>query len=265
MAVFPDTVRGTLPIGVFADNLELPLREALRTIADLGVSSFQCFTRGGMAPEALSQQARAEFRRFFEGLGLTLSATCADLGHGFVDAAENAPKVAHMRAQIDLAVELGTGIITTHIGTIPARPDYVWVAMRDALNAVGDYAESRGILIATETGPENGPTLRTLLETLDTEAIRVNFDPANLVMNGYDLDEALDALYPFIVHTHAKDGFRDPGQWREAPLGTGDVPWPHYVARMQTLGYAGVYTIEREQAEDRIADVTAGIAFLRQF
>ncbi len=265
MPVLPTTVRGTLALGVFADNLELPLREALRTIADLGVSSFQCFTRGGMAPAALSQQARAEFRRFYEGLGLTLSATCADLDQGFVDAAANPAKVAHMRAQIDLAVDLGVGIITTHVGTIPARPDGVWGAMREALNEIGDYAESRGVIVATETGPESGPTLRTLLETLDTTAIRVNFDPANLVMNGYDLDEALDALLPFIVHTHAKDGFRDPGKWREAPLGTGDVPWPHYVARLQAAGYTGVYTIEREQAEDRLADVTAGIAFLRQF
>ena len=93
----------------------------------------------------------------------------------------------------------------------------------------------------------------------------VNFDPANLTMAGFDLDEALDALQPYIVHTHAKDGWTDPGQWREAPLGEGDVDWPRYVARLKAVGYTGAFTIEREVGDDPIGDVTRAIAFLRQF
>ena len=101
-------------------------------------------------------------------------------------------------------------MITTHIGEVPETPNAVWDTLRAALNAIGRYAEEHGVVLATETGPESGPVLRALLDTLDTTAIRVNFDPANLVMAGFDLDEALDALLPYIVHTHAKDGCNDP-------------------------------------------------------
>jgi len=107
--------------------------------------------------------------------------------------------------------------------------------------------------------------LRTFLETLSTPAIRVNFDPANLTMQGFNLDEALDHLLPYIVHTHAKDGLRDPGKWQERPLGQGDVPWTHYIARLKAANYTGAFTIEREEGEDPVSDVRDAIEFLRQF
>jgi L-ribulose-5-phosphate 3-epimerase len=257
---------GSLQIGIFADNLKLPLRDGIRKAAELGVASFQMFTtRGEVLPENMSGPQRAEFRGFFEGLGLKLSATCADFGHGFVDRERNKELVPRIMQQVDLAADLGTRVITTHIGAVPPKPNEVWDTLRDALNPIGRYAEQKGVVFATETGPESGPVLRALLNTLSTKAVRVNLDPANLVMAGYDLDEALDALLPLIVHTHAKDGFRDPGKWREAPLGQGDVPWPHYVARLKKAGYTGAFTIEREAGADPIGDIRKAIDFLRQF
>ncbi len=258
--------RGTLQIGIFADNLKLPLRDGIRKAAELGVASFQVYTTSGeVLPENMSAAQRAEFRAFYTDLGLELSATCADFGHGFIDAEQNAVMVPRMFEQVDLAVALGTKIITTHIGVVPSIPDAVWDVLRVALNEIGTYAESRGIAFATETGPESGPVLRDFLQTLDTTAVKVNLDPANLTMAGFNLDEALDALLPYIVHTHAKDGFCDPGKWREAPLGEGDVPWPHYIARLKAAGYTGAFTIEREAGDDPIGDVAKAITFLRQF
>ncbi len=257
---------GTLQIGIFADNLKLPLRDGIRKAAELGVASFQMYTTSGeVLPEHMSAAARAEFRRFYTDLGLQLSATCADFGAGFVNAEKNAEMIPRLLAQVDLAVDLGTPVITTHIGAVPPEPNEVWDTMRAALNEIGRYAESRGVTLATETGPESGPVLRALLDTLDTAGVRVNLDPANLTMAGYHLDEALDALLPYIVHTHAKDGYCDPGKWREAPLGEGEVDWPHYVARLQAYGYTGAFTIEREAGDDPIGDVAKAIAFLRQF
>jgi len=258
--------KGSLQIGVFADCFGLPLRDGIRKAAELGVESFQMFTTSGeVLPENMSAEQRAEFRRFYEGLGLKLSATCADFLVGFADPAQNEEMIPRLHMQVDLARDLGTNIITTHVGTVPDEPDEVWETLRVALNRIGAYAEEKGIVLATETGPESGPVLRSLLETLDTPAVRVNLDPANLIMAGFDLDEALDALMPYIVHTHAKDGFCDPGKWREAPLGKGDVPWPHYVGRLKAAGYNGAFTIEREVGEDRIGDIRTAIEFLRRF
>jgi len=258
--------KGTLQIGIFADNLRLPLRDGIRKAAELGVDSFQMYTTSGeVLPENMSAKARAEFRRFYESLGLQLSATCADFGHGFVDPEKNKEMVPRLFKQVDLAVDLGTRIITTHIGVVPRERNAVWETLRTALNQIGAYAEKKGVVLATETGPEPGPVLRDLLLALDTTAIRVNLDPANIIMYGFDLDEALDALLPYVVHTHAKDGFPSPGVFREAPLGQGQVPWPRYIARLKAAGYNGAFTIEREVGEDPIGDIQAAIEFLRQF
>jgi L-ribulose-5-phosphate 3-epimerase len=158
-------------------------------------------------------------------------------------------------------VDLGTGIITTHIGRVPEdRADPVWSTLARALNEIGAYAQARGVVLATETGPEPGSTLRALLDSLDTEAIRVNFDPANFILYGYDHRQALDDLREYIVHTHAKDAKRGQG---EVPLGEGEVDFTWYVGKLRSFGYQGFYTIEREAGRDPVGDVKKAIAFLR--
>jgi len=136
---------GSLQIGIFADNLRLPLRDGIVKAAELGVASFQMFTtRGDALPENMPSTQRADLRRYYEGLGLSLSATCADFG-GFDDPVKNERLVPHMFEQIDLAVELGTNIITTHIGLIPDEPDATWDTIRHALDHIGIYAEKQGL------------------------------------------------------------------------------------------------------------------------
>jgi len=266
-----------LKIGVFADSMRMPVRDGLQKARAMGAEYFQLFTSvfefaysDEFLPERMSAAQRQAFRAYYEDLGMTLSATCADFGTGFVDQAVNATMVPRMFEQINLAVDLGTRVMTTHIGVVPDKPDAVWDTLCAALNVIGRYAEDHGVVLATETGPESGPVLRSLLDSLDTAGIRVNLDPANLVMAGFDLDEALDALMPYIVHTHAKDGIRDPaawalGKWQEMPLGQGDVPWTHYLSRLREGGYDGVFIIERELGDNPVADIAHAITFLRQF
>ncbi len=264
-----------LKVGVFADSMRVPIREGLKIARGMGVEYFQMFTTNfeyayndDFAPEKLGGDARADFRKYYQDLGMVLSATCADFGSGFTNADKNIEMIPKTFKQLDLAVDLGANIITTHIGVVPEKPNEVWDTLRGALNQIGSYAENIGVRIAVETGPESGPVLRALLDSLDNKAICVNLDPANLVMAGYDLDEALDALMPYIIHTHAKDGLDDKeakarGEWREMPLGKGDVPWPRYIKRLQDGGYDGAYTIERELGDNPLADIGEAVKFLR--
>ena len=251
-----------LKVGVFADNLGLGVREGIRKAAEIGADGIQIYTtHGEMLPENLTPARRRELRALIADLGLTLSATCSDFGAGLVDEARNRELLPKIKANIDLAVDLGTGIITTHIGRVPEdRADPVWSTLARALNEIGAYAQARGVVLATETGPEPGSTLRALLDSLDTEAIRVNFDPANFILYGYDHRQALDDLREYIVHTHAKDAKRGQG---EVPLGEGEVDFTWYVGKLRAFGYQGFYTIEREAGRDPVGDVKKAIAFLR--
>ncbi|MCD6302334.1 MAG: TIM barrel protein [Anaerolineae bacterium] len=254
---------GTLKVGVFADNMGLGVRQGLEKAAELGADGVQFYTTSGeLVPENLSAQQRKELRRHIGELGLVLSATCSDFGHGLVDADRNRVLIPRIQTNIDLALDLGTNIITTHIGAVPAdRSDPVWSVLAEALNKVGSYAEERGAVLATETGPEEGATLRDLLEALDTDGVRVNFDPANFIIYGYDMRAAVDALLPYVVHTHAKDAR---GR-EEVPLGEGDVDFDWYIPKIRSQGFDGFFTIEREVGEDPVGDITEAIAFLRRY
>ncbi len=246
-----------IKIGVFLDNMALPLEAAMDKCVELGVDGFQVYvTKGQMLAENMPPRARRQFRRAYEGRELVLSATCCDFGAGLAE--KVLPK---MKSAVDQALDLGTRIITTHIGHVPEDLDpKVCDPMRRALEDVAGYAEKKGVTFATETGPESGATLARLLDSVQTSGIGANFDPANLVMRGFDHLQAARDLRKYIVHAHAKDGRRGGG---EVPLGAGDVGFPKYLALMAELGYAGFHTIERETGPDPLADISQAVSFLR--
>ncbi len=101
--------------------------------------------------------------------------------------------------------------------------------------------------------------------------LRINFDPANLIMYGTDNPlEAIGILAPHVVSVHAKDGdWPDksvPGSLGvEKQLGQGSVDIPRFVARLKGLGYKGTLNIERE-IEDQVQrrkDVAESVVYLR--
>ena len=48
----------------------------------------------------------------------------------------------------------------------------------------------------------------------------------------------------------------------ELPLGKGDVPWPHYIARLKAAGYKGFVALEFEAEGDERKGVSDSAAFM---
>jgi len=252
-------------VGVMIESFRLGVKEGIRKAAEVGADGFQVFVTGGeMAPDAMGESARRDFRDFVAKQGLVISALCADYGHGFLDADKNDEIVEKSKKCVDLAVDLGTNVITTHIGKLPdAAADPRWKACHEAISELASYGESREVFFATETGPESPEHLLRFLKTVRSEGIKVNYDPANFAMNGFDQLAGVRILKDYIVHTHAKDGMK--GEMREVPLGEGAVDFPKYIALLDEIGYDGFLTIEREVGDDPISDVVKAVEFLRQF
>ena len=105
-------------IGVMVDSFRLPIPEGIRKARDVGADGIQVYVvEGAMSAERLDARARKELKAMIAAQGLEISAVCGDLGgHGFQIAAEKADKVRRSKAIVDLAVDLGTAIVTTHIG-----------------------------------------------------------------------------------------------------------------------------------------------------
>jgi len=259
---------GELKVGVMIESFRLGVKAGIKKAAELGADGFQIYVTGGeMAPSEMGQSARREFRHFVDSLGLTISALCGDLGHGYTDPDTLDELVGKTTQILDLSADLRVPIVTTHIGVIPEdRSHPTWGVLTGALEELGAYAEKTGSVFATETGPEDPALMRQFLDSLNTEAVRVNYDPANLVMRGFDHVRGVRDLAPYIVHTHAKDGIRTAeGRGKEVPLGAGQVDWPAYLGALEEMGYDGFFTIEREVGDDPVADITKAIEFLRRF
>lgn len=277
-------------LGVLVDSFRCRVREGVKKAASLGVDGIQAYAVSGeMDPDNLSATARRELLNYIRDHGLEVSAVCGDLGgHGFAVAEENPAKIAKTKEIIRLAADLESSVVTTHIGVIPATENERWRVMAEACSELGRFAEDYGVSLAVETGPEPIATLKTFLDSLPTKGVRVNYDPANLVMvTGDDPVAGVKTLGPgYIVHTHAKDGimkkktdpqviydyFAEGGiedlrlsdYFEETPLGVGQVDFHAYLDALQAIGYNGYLTIEREVGEDPEADIAAAVRFLRQ-
>ena len=184
---------------------------------------------------------------------------------GFVPPATRDRRVARTLATADFAARLGVHAIACHIGCVPEDPAHpAWAAVRDAVRRVADHAAAHGQIFALETGQESAPALARFLEDAARPNLRVNFDPANMVMYGSgEPVAAVQALAPWLASVHAKDGIGPaaPGELgRERPLGEGSVGFPRFVAALRELGYDGILSIEREAPDQEVRwrDIAAG-------
>ena len=266
------------PIGVITESFRLDTHSAILQAAALGADGIQMYaTKGENSPENLTPAKRRELLDFVKSNGLRFSALCGDLGRGFGHRELNPDLIERSKRILDLAKDLETDVVTTHIGVVPSDPKHErYGVMQEACFELSRYADSLGAHFAIETGPEPSDVLKGFLDGLHSTGVAVNLDPANLVMvAGDDPVKAVYNLQKYIVHTHAKDGvmlvrtnpeyiykvtpkpveLEDTEFYRETPLGEGNVDFASYLGALQNVGYRGFLTIEREAGNDPAADI----------
>jgi sugar phosphate isomerase/epimerase len=255
------------PLGVRLESLGLPFRPALEQAARLGAAGVQFDAVGDLSPDALSQSGRKSLLALLRTLNLQLTAIGCPLRHT-LDVAENQqPRLEHVRKVMTLAYELGPHLVVLTAGQVPEKEDTPDARrLRESLTDLHRHGDRVGTTLALETGLESGPALAAYLATFDTGCLGANLDPANLLLRGFDPLEAVAALRERIALIHARD-CRKGGvsrAAREVPLGAGDIDWLALVEALREAEYRGWLVVEREEGNNRLADVTAGVAFLRR-
>jgi L-ribulose-5-phosphate 3-epimerase len=161
-------------IGVIVDSFQLPIREGLKKAGEVGAEGVQIYAvEGEMDPTRLTSGARKELKDYIGSLGLDIAALCGDLGgHGFQDKAANPQKVEKSKRILDLALELGTDIVTTYIGIVPEdQSSEIYESMQQACEELGVYAKNMNAYFAIETGPEPSARLKSFLDSLTTNGV----------------------------------------------------------------------------------------------
>jgi sugar phosphate isomerase/epimerase len=136
---------------------------------------------------------------------------------------------------------------------------------------VCDHASRHGQTFAMETGQERAGLLLRFLRDVDRPNLKINFDPANLILYGTDEPiGALKELASLVVSVHCKDGDPPPAGvpgalGSERPLGKGSVGIPRFVQTLRDVGFPGPLNVERESEdqEQRWHEIADGISLLR--
>lgn len=190
---------------------------------------------------------------------------------GFLPKETRSERLARTLAVSDYAAQLSVPGIALHAGFIPEHagtPDYS--SIRDIIRQICDHAARQGQTLALETGQERSDVLLRFISDCSRENLKVNFDPANMILYGaQEPIPALRELAPVVVSVHCKDG-KWPSAPRtlgtEMPLGQGDVGLPKFLSALREIGYRGQLHIEREAPNpiERMRDIRNAVSLLRQ-
>jgi L-ribulose-5-phosphate 3-epimerase len=281
----PSKPQGTtlppLSLGVCSWSLQVKSIPELKTLlGPLGINLVQIacgdphhasWEEGeGMPQAALASGIRMTGAMLgFPGEDYTTPETIKETG-GFGKAEWRAERLDRLTWALDRTLALGLNSLTLHAGFLPGPADPDRSAMLETLARAGDLASQKNVILAFETGQETADLLRLTLDELKSPYIKVNFDPANMLL--YDMGDpirAVELLGPAIHSVHVKDARRPkvPGQWgEEVPLGQGEVDIRRFVNALKAVGYDGPLIIEREVGDQaaRLRDVAHGLDFLRE-
>lgn len=188
--------------------------------------------------------------------GVAIAAVSGTYNMIHPDVAVRAAGLRRLGVLIDAAGAMGTGMVTLCTGTRDAddqwrgHPDNAspeaWRDLLDQMARACALAEASGVRLGIEPELANvidgAAAARRLIETLQSPAIAIVLDPANLfevatIDRQRDLiSGAVDLLADRIVMAHAKDRSADGGF---ATAGKGVVDFQHFLGRLRSAGFDG--------------------------
>jgi len=256
------------PIGVFVSQ-DAGLGVHLDVVQELGISTVQLHAP---SPENRTAEAAAAFAKKCASVGTQVTAvfggfegesyaSIAETARtvGLVPEATRAERAQEMKEISDFAKHLGCSTVALHIGFVPEdRSSESYKSLIDTTRDLLDHIAANGQQLNLETGQETAAHLLEFIDDVDRDNLFINFDPANMILYGTGNPiDALKAVGHLVRSCHCKDGTwaeeseRGTGWGREVPLGTGDVGIENYLRTLQSIGYTGPLTIEREIPQDR--------------
>ncbi len=245
---------------------QITFAQALHTAARLGAEAVEIDGRNEVSVANLSRTGVRQVRKMLEDLNLRVAALSFRTRRGYSDVNELDRRVDATKNALKLAYELGTNVVINHIGRVPADEDATALTtLRTALADIGREGQRVGAMLAAETGTESGADLLKLIESLPPGSIGVDFNPANLIVHGFDPREAATKLGAYVLHVHATDGTRDvaAGRGIEVPLGRGSAEFPELLGALEEHQYRGYLTIRRTESNNALEEIAAAVKYLR--
>ena len=152
------------------------------------------------------------------------------------------------------ALETASRLEIPHIsiepgGPIPEEKSREWAmdTFVDGLEEVADHAETAGVDVLVEPEPdlliETSDEFLALLERVDSDRVRCNFDAGHFYCVGEDPAELVDPLWEHTSHYHLEDIPADRTH-EHTQLGDGAMEIDAFLGELEDRNYEGFVTVE---------------------
>lgn len=255
------------PLALTLESLQVPLRAGLMAAARLGARGLTFSAVGPLAPEQLSATGRREVRHLFTTAQLQAPALHCPLRHGLDEPEGLDRRLQRLQAALQLARDLGPGLITLAAGAIPADANQpAYLRLRQAVGDLARWADRIGARLALLAGGEPVDRLAEFVRGLELGCVGLAVDPGLLLMQQLDpvdgLRTAADLLALLVARDARPSRLDRPSQ--EVSLGAGDVDWLSVAGVLEETRYQGWVVIQRAPASDPQAEAAAALAFLKR-
>ncbi len=180
------------------------------------------------------------------------------------DASAGQRQLADLKHGVDVALELGVRLMRVFSGShrkgYSSEQGMEWII--DGLTAGAAYAEQHGVTLALENHglfAGRSDQVRSIIEQVNSPALRANLDTGNFLLAGQNPLEAAQDLAELVDLVHLKDfGHAAPDQRGEVfrsldgktftgtVLGEGLVELEAIIATLDEAGYRGWLSLEYE-------------------
>jgi sugar phosphate isomerase/epimerase len=245
----------------------LPLRQALAAAAGLGIQAVEIDARRDLRPGELSETGLRQIRKLLDDYRLRVAAVRFRTRRGYSTQADLDARIEATKKAMSMAYALGAPIVVNQIGFIPEKSDSPdWQLLVEVLGDLGRHGQKAGALLAAETGDAAGSELKRLLDVLPDYALLVALNPGQLILNGFSVLDAIEAVGSAVTHVYANDAVSDRPRslGRFVALGEGAADFPALLGALEERGYRGYLTLTTADESAPTAAMKQAMDFLKQ-
>jgi sugar phosphate isomerase/epimerase len=261
---------------------EYQLEDAIEAIADAGYDGVELlFDEPHLYPPDCTAEERERVADVLDRRGIAASngnAFMLTAIEGFHHPSYIEPDEAYRQKRIDYtlaALETAGDLGLSHISIEPGGPipdgksrDWALDTFVDSLEAVIPTAEAVGVDLLVEPEPdlliETAAEFLKLLERVDSDRVRCNFDAGHFYCVGEDPAELVDPLWDYTSHYHLEDIPADRTH-EHTQLGDGAMEIDAFLRELESRGYDGFVTVELYPYEETpIETARAAMAYLEE-
>lgn len=231
--------------------LDAGLEESFALAVQEGITHFELRKIEGRRFPLLAEGAVQRLKQLREKFGLTFTTVSPGIFKVPLRSEEfEFHRTTLLEKTMALAEELGINkLIVFGVKRAPSDREEDREQVIEALGQLALRAGQNGFTVMMENEPgfwaDYSENCLTLLEAVNRQNFRLNWDPGNLYKTGeHNYKPGYELLKRFIANVHLKDAVTVDGKTTYLPLGEGAIDYRQLLADLRADGYQGCLTVE---------------------